>query len=272
MPKAGTRLILSLVLVILASVHAAWAEDIRIVAPYAGILSNSYENEGIDLKDNGLITGLYFQWIDPERYQWNAFLYYAPEVNYTRTIGGHFIFDYYFGPDWHGKFLVGAGIEAIKNKFDAGSDIPGLSAFEMDYSVWVPYLRAGKYFKAKYGAAEFSLLPWAGIQPEWIRGELSQTIAMPPPMPGMTIDDSMDDYRFYGLAGANLKVSLFHFIDLEGKYQATFDSKKAYSTVNAVANVFFTRSLGFSYRYKYMQSLEDTGSNSYHFFGLAYLF
>jgi hypothetical protein len=262
------------ILLFLVSAASARAEDMRIVAPYAGILSNVYADEstGLDLKDSGFLSGLYFQWINPERYQWNAFVYYAPDVNYTRTIGGHFIFDYYFGPDWYGKFVAGAGLAAINNKFDAGSDIAPFSDFTMDYTIWVPYLRAGKYFKTKVGPADLSLLPWAGVQPEWIRGDLSMTMPAHFPMPEMTIDSSMDDYSLYGIAGANLKVSLFHFVDLEGKYKATFDKSGLYSSVDALANLFFTRSMGLSYRYKYMESLDGTGSNSYHYFGLAYLF
>jgi len=254
----------------------AAAEEMRILAPYVGILSNVYKDDdhGLDLRDSGLLTGLYFQWIDTERYQWNAFLYYAPEVNYTRVLGGHFIYDRYLGPDWHGKFVVGAGLEAMHNELDAGSNIEGLSAFDMDYWVWTPYFRTGKYFKAELGPAAFSLLPWVGVEPEWIRGDMSQTVpAHPPYMPSeINTTASLDDYRFYGIAGLNFKVNLYRFVDLETKYKATFDKADLYGTVDAVANVFFTRSLGLSYRFKYMQSLDGTGSNSYHYFGLAYLF
>lgn len=267
---------LALALFLLASAFPARAEDIRIVAPYVGSLTDVYKDDShqLDLKDTGLITGLYFQWINTERYQWNAFLYYAPEVNYTKVIGGHFIFDYYVGPDWHGKFVLGAGLEAMRNKMDAGSHIEGLSAFDMDYTVWTPYLRAGKYFKTEVGPAELSLLPWAGIEPLWIRGDLSQTVDLSAVhMPDMELPTiSMDAFHLYSIAGANLRIMLFHFVDLEGKYQATYGSWHAYSTVNAIANVFFRRDMAFTYRYKYMQSLEGTGSDSYHFFGLAYIF
>jgi hypothetical protein len=267
---------LTFALFLFAVASFAKAEDLRIIAPYVGSLTDVYkdDSQGLDLKDSGLITGLYFQWINTERYQWNAFLYYAPDVNYTKVLGGHFIFDYYLGPDWYGKFVLGAGLEAMHNKMDAGSNIEGLSVFDMDYTVWTPYLRAGKYFKAEVGPAELSFLPWAGIEPVWIRGDLSGTAPpYPPYMPTSTdFSESMDAYQLYSIAGANLRVMLFHFVDIEGKYQVTYGSWHAYSTVNAIASVFFTRDMAFSYRYKYMQSLEGTGSDSYHFFGLAYLF
>jgi hypothetical protein len=246
---------------------AARAEDIRIVAPYAGILTDTQNDSGFgELKDSGLLTGLYFQWIKPDAYQWNAFAYYAPDVNYTKTVGGHFIFDCYLGPDWHGKFVLGAGIEALRLDMDAGDAFPPFDENRMTQTFLIPYLRAGKYFKASVGPAELSLLPWAGIEPQWAWGDLKMSMPFPP----MTIKQSLDDSTFYGIAGVNLKANLFHFIDLEGKYQAAFNKSDYLNSVQAVAFLYLSRSWGLSYRYQYMETTQ--GSDGYHYFGVAYVF
>jgi hypothetical protein len=255
---------------------SAAAEDIRIVAPYVGSLTDVQDaaNGLPELKDTGLLTGLYFQWINPQYYQWNAFAYYAPDVNYAKTAGGNFIFDYYFGPDWMGKFVLGAGLEAMTVNMDAGDAFKSLYVFDlnMKVSTIVPYLRAGKYLKTSFGPLEVSLLPWAGVEPQWVNTEGSMLIDPPGPFPpAFTQKVDSSTYHLYGIAGANLKFTLFHFIDLEGKYSGTFNANGAYySTISAIANVFLTRSWGLSYRYKYMETSQ--GSDAYHFFGLAYVF
>jgi len=247
---------------------SARAEDIRIIAPYAGVLTDTQKDSGFgELKDSGLLTGLYFQWIRPESYQWNAFAYYAPDVNYSKTIGGHFIYDRYIGPDWHGKFVLGFGIEAMRASMDAGDSIAPLGDFTMNTGFIIPYLRAGKYFKASKGPVDLSLLPWVGIEPQWTRGELS---AVMPGPPGPPMKQSLDDYTFYGIAGLNLKALLFHFVDVEGKYQATFNKVDYLSTYQLIAFLYMSRSWGLSYRFKYMETSQ--GSDGYHYFGLAYVF
>lgn len=243
------------------------AEEMRIVAPYAGILTNVTDVPGMgEIEDTGFLSGLFFQWIDTERYQWNAFLYWAPDVNYSSTLGGHLLFDLYFGPDWHGKFLAGLGLEVLGIDMDAGSAL-GTDDLEMENRLLIPYLRAGKYFKVSAGPADFSILPWVGIQPQWVWGDLF--IAFPGPMPP-DVNSSLDDFGFFGIAGLNLKVTLFHFIDLEGKYQATFNDSEYFSTYNAMANLYFSRRWGISYRFKYLESSQ--GSNAFHYFGVVYVF
>jgi len=263
-----------LCLVLLSSLGKIAAEDIRIVAPYVGSLSNDYTDasSGMNLKDSGLLTGLYFQWINPDKYQWNAFAYYAPDVNYSKILGGHFIFDYYLGANPDGKWVVGAGIESVNMNFDAGDAISGMRDFTMTNRVLVPYGRLGKYFKTDIGPARVSILPWAGVQPEWATSKMEMMYYIPggPMMGWHSSSTDTSDYFFYGIAGLNLKVNLFHFIDLEGKYQGTFDKTEYLSTWTANANVFFSRKYGLSYRFKYMEN--DTGSNTYHYIGLAYMF
>jgi len=95
-------------------------------------------------------------------------------------------------------------------------------------------------------------------------------VSVPFPPFAMEVSDSFDDYDLYGIAGVNLKLTLFRFVDLEAKYQGTFNGSDYYSTVNGTAYVYLNRSWGLSYRFKYMEASQ--GAESYHIFGVAYVF
>jgi hypothetical protein len=267
-PGSATLLAAMAALLALLRVQTAEAEDLRIIAPYAGAITNVYKDSAnrLDLTDTKLILGLYGQWINPEAYQWNAFVYQSSNINFSSMWGGHFIFDYYLGPAEGGKYLLGAGVELIRIDMDAGSSIVPLTKFTLTNTVVVPYARAGKYFLFDLEGSRISVLPWAGLQPQWVMGKISFV----PPGPPNTVNRTFDDYKLFGVAGLNLKYSLGHFLDVEGKYQATFDGASYYSTVTAIANFFFSRNFGLSYRFKYMEG--TSGSNTYHMGGIAFLF
>ena len=252
-----------------------WSKDMRIIVPYVGTYSETREvDQAGEIDDTGLFTGLYFQWINPESYQWNAFAYYVPDVNYASTLGGHFIFDKYFGHSPSGKFLVGAGLEALRVTMDAGGefDTPPveIDEFDMSMTLLIPYARFGKYFTAKAGPADFSALPWIGIQPQWLWGDLEMKGTMPFPPFAFSEETSLDDSALYWIAGLNLKVTLYHFIDLEAKYQATFDDADYFNTWSGLANVYLNRSWGLSYRLKLMET--GQGDSFQHYVGVAYVF
>jgi len=261
------------------------AEDIRIVAPHLGAITNKVEfgDYSINLEETVLLKGLYLQWIDTERYQWNLFAYQASDVNYSDVWGTHFIFDYYFGPDWGGKFLAGAGVELIGVDLDAGDHIvatmngqsAALKNFTMKNTVTIPYLRLGKYFLLGEGPLRFSILTWAGIQPQWVAGDLEfeRPSGYNPVTHQFTYaaeDISLDDYEFFGIAGINFKILLARYADVEAKYQASFNSGEYLSTVTVIANAYFSRHWGLSYRFKYMD--HSSGSDTYHLVGLAFIF
>ncbi len=253
----------------------AWAEDMRIVVPYVGTYSETREVEDVgELDETGLFTGLYFQWINPESYQWNAFVYYVPDVNYASTLGGHFIFDKYFGRSPSGKFLVGGGIEALTVSMDAGSELGNppvtIDDFTMSMTLLIPYVRFGKYFTAKAGPADFSALPWVGAQPQWVRGDLETEGSMSFPPFAFSEKVSLDDSALYAIAGLNLKVTLYRFIDLEAKYQAAFDVEDYFNAWSGLANVYLNRSWGLSYRLKFMESGQSDSFQ--HYVGAAYVF
>jgi hypothetical protein len=263
---------------ILLLTHAmpAVPEDIRIVAPYLGSITDIQkdDSQGMDLTDTKLIEGLYGQWINPDLYQWNVFVYHSVDLNYSTVWGGHFILDLYLGPgDWGGKFVAGAGIELMRFDMDAGNDIAPLTDFTQGMTVTVPYLRAGKYFQFGSGQVEVSVLPWVGVQPLWVSGSGSFVLPGGPPGPPMptTVKFSLDDYELDGITGINLKVTLFHFFQVEGKYQAVFNANALRSVVTVDANLFFTRNWGLTYRFKYAEET-STSTDIYHMFGVAFMF
>ncbi len=260
-----------LMVVLFLAVTLSHAETMNILVPYMGAIANVYEDSSLDLEDTGLMAGLYFQSIDPDRYQWNAFVYHSPDVNYSKLWGGHFIFDAYFGNNLRGKYLLGAGIEIISLDMDAADEIFPLQDFTLTYTITVPYVRAGKYFQFRQGPIVVSILPWAGVQPEFVSGDVKfSAVFGPPPTPPTNVSESIDDTDWFGIAGLNLKVNLYHFIEIEGKYQATFNGDDYRSTVNALVNLFLNRSWGLSYRYKYMET--SSGSDAYHLLGIACVF
>ena len=250
------------------SASAARAETVRVVVPYLGSIKNVYEDDdyGINLKDSSLMKGLYFQWVDTERYQWNAFVYQASDLNYSTLWGGHFIFDFYLGPREKRNWVIGTGVEIITLDMDAGDKITPLLDFKLRNAVYVPFARAGKYFRFKFPALALSLLPWAGIEPQWVRGEVSFDILGPPP----PVNEEIREYDFNGIAGLNMKGVLLHFLEAELKYQATFGGRGYFSTLSGMANLFFTRHLGLSYRFKYMET--SNGADTYHIGGVAFVF
>lgn len=265
-------LVMALVAIVGTVLHA---EDIRIVVPYLGAAANVYEDEAnsIDESDSALMEGLYLQWINPDIFQVNAFIYHSADINYSQLWGGHLIGDFYVWSNPLGKAAVGAGIEVISLNMDAGDSIAPLQNFELPTTLYVPYARAGHYFF--FGSPEtvqLSVFPWAGAEYDISRGDLSFLIDVNGPAPGglVPVEESTDDETLYGIAGLSVSTTIMHFVDLQAKYKATFNADDFLSTIDAMANVYFTRHWGVSYRFKYMQS--TSGSTSYHIVGIAYLF
>ena len=264
-----------LAILVMISVTAAVssdAEDVRIVAPYLGYLTNVYENAdyNLDLDDSALMEGLYFQWINPNRYQWNTFLYHSSDINFSTLWGGHFIFDLYLGVRERGKFVIGTGVEYIRLDMDAGDNIPSIPPifdFVLLNNVVVPYARFGRYFSLGSDTLNVSILPWAGIQAEWVRGDIAFNFGGPFPPP---VDEKIDEEDFFGIAGINTSVSVFRFITVDAKYRGTFNADDYFSSVDGMLNVFFTRHWGLSYRFKYSET--SSGSTAYHIGGVAYVF
>jgi len=268
----NNRLLNFRIILILVFAFSASARDIRIVCSYIGPVTDVYKNEerNLDLKDNSLLKGIFFQWVNPDRYQWNAFVYQSSDINYSTLWGSHFIFDYYFLSGERGKFVTGAGIEYLKIDMDADSNITPLTDFELQNNLFIPYVRFGYKFQFNHGNFKISVLPWTGAEYQGVRGGLTMVVDPPGPAPATTTQDDIDNNDYLGIAGINLKVNLFHLLDLEAKYNGTFNTKVYYSTRTAMINLFFTRQWGISYRVKYMEL--EKGSDLYNIFGIAFVF
>ena len=251
---------------LILSFNISSAKDIRIITPYLGSIRNVYESEehGLDLNDSSLLKGLYFQWINPERFQWNVFIYQSSDINYSTLWGGHFIFDYYFGKRSRGKYVVGTGIEFIGLDMDAGNNIAGPLDFKLLNNIIIPYIRAGRYFLLGPDTITVTLLPWIGVQPEFVRGKISFNFGGPPKR------KDIEDDALYALAGLNAKTVIMHFFEVEVKYKATFNRDDYFSTLSAMTNLYLSRHWGISYRFKFMET--SSGSDTYHIGGVAFLF
>ncbi|MFH0920298.1 MAG: hypothetical protein V1913_08030 [Fibrobacterota bacterium] len=271
-PVAAFYILLSL---FFSSVHA---DDVRVLCPYAGALINevstSHQGYTLSLKDTSLLKGFFFQWIRPGVFQANTFLYQSSDINYSTVWGGHLMGDVYFLSSRWGSGVAGAGSEFISITLDADSNsmpmtnggYTGFSDFEMQNTVYTPFVRAGYRFTPTSGSVKFTAFPWAGVQYQGVRGRIE--VDFPVFQYPMHSDIVADDW--FALAGVGVNANIFHFIDLEAKYHATADADSLYSTVSGMANVFLTRHIGLSYRFKYMKM--STGYNTFHMGGVAFVF
>jgi hypothetical protein len=248
------------------------AENIRVIVPYLGAATNVYDNSehAIHLEDTRLMEGLFFQWVNPDLFQANAFVYHSADINYSQLWGGHLIGDFYVWSNRLGKAAVGAGFEVISLNMDAGNAISGINNFKMPLTLYIPYARAGHYFYlGSRSKVLLSIFPWAGAEYDISRGRVTGTIIGPPP-PFNVLDESADDETLYGIAGLSLSATIFHFIELQAKYKVNFNAEDVLHTVDALANLYFSRHWGLSYRFKYMQTTD--GSTTYHIAGVAFVF
>jgi hypothetical protein len=255
------------IVLILFVFSPVFAGDILVVCPYPGALINkvvtSHQGYTLSLKDDAFLEGIFFQWIRPSDFQVNTFLYHSSNINYSTVWGGHIMGDVYFLASQRGTFAVGAGSEIISINMNAGSNpmpltgggYTGFSDFKMQNTVYTPFVRALYKFTPVNGVVKLSVFPWAGGQYQGVRGKM--TVDFPvfqsPMQEGITADD------WYALTGLGVTANILHFIDLEAKYHATYDTKTYYATASAMAFFFFTRHIGLSYRFKYMEL--SNGSN-----------
>ncbi len=274
--------VIVIIIISILFISSIYAENIRIVTPYLGTINNdmsrSVEGSPIELKldDSSLFKGLYFQSINPEKYQWNVFVYNSEDLNHSSLWGTHFIFDYYLGVKENSKYVVGAGMEFLKMDTDADEYLINMGPpfgevpidFELTQNIYAPFLRAGKYFYLGDETIKYSFMPWLGLESDIIKGDIDITI---PGMP-FPIAESTDEDSFYALGGLNFKATFYHFIDLKLKYHCKVDLKESdtYDIASGMLNIYFNRSWGISYRTKFMRSAEM--ENIYHIGGIVYAF
>jgi hypothetical protein len=265
------KLAVLILLVLLAG--GLQAENIRVIVPYLGAATNVYDNPARSLhsEDTKLMEGLFFQWVNPDLFQANAFVYHSADINYSQLWGGHLIGDFYVWSNRLGKAAVGAGVEVISLDMDAGAAFPPLADFKFPLKLYIPYARAGHYFYlGSRDKVLLSIFPWAGAEYDIARG----TITLVPPGPPIPQTENQDDETLYGIAGLSLGATIFHFIELQAKYKVNFNADDVLHTVDGLANLYFSRHWGLSYRFKYMQTKSGSanGSTTYHLLGIAFVF
>jgi len=272
------RRVVIILIISLLSASFIYAKTIRVITPYLGTVANNMNRtvEGspseLKLEDDSLFKGLYVQMINPDKYQWNAFIYNSEDLNYSSLWGTHFIYDYYLGVKEKSKYVIGAGFEFLKMNTETDKIVP-FSNFELSQNIYAPYLRAGKYFYLGNDKIKYSVMPWLGMEADMINGDIEFTIPpFPPLMQEMTISDNVDEDTFYALAGVNFKATFYHFIDLKLKYHGKLDldENEYYSVCSSMLNIYFSRNWGISYRAKYMKNAQM--ENTYHIGGIVYAF
>lgn len=252
------------------------ADTLRVITPYVGPITNKIVSTttGSKIEDQALLEGIYYQQINPDIYQWNLFLYTSQNINHSDLYGVHIIADRYFKKTDRGKFVIGAGIHSL----DLSSSpiaVTNSVSISVAHTIYAPYVRTGYYFYLKKGKGlNYTLMPWAGYETDIVRGEIKTDIQpnFPAP-PTITSRTSIDHTYEYGLAGLQFKIDYNHFLNCKLKYHRkySFDSQSGdLHNASAMANVNLSRKWGISYRYKYSE--EITATNSYHIFGVSYVF
>ncbi len=244
--------------------------DFKVITPYWGVVENAFVNDKFDLelKDSQPTKGLYFQTVDPDKYQLNLFIYRTEDINYSDLAGVNFIYDRYFRAEAKVKNLIGLGVNYLRIDL-SGKSIPAktgsLDTFNLDQKISSLYLRIGRNYSYNQGQTSYSVLPWIGGQLDQSRG----TGLVDPPGPN-SIPIIINTDQFSWIAGVNLKANWRHFLQLETKHSIAYFNSDHLNKNSAMVNLSLTKNLGLSYRYNYHQT--TLGKDSYHLFGLAVLF
>lgn len=245
------------------------AEDLKIVALYQGTEENTYLNQayGIKLKDSQPTNGVYLQSIDPEKYQWNLFIYRTEDINFSNLLGANFIYDRYFGVGDHAKNVIGVGANYLQMHLDGTgiSTVMGtLNAFKLDQDIFSLYVRFGRLYSYGENQLHFTMMPWAGGQADQSRG--TGLVAFGPALASFKVDE--DSYFWIG--GVNLRADYHHFLQAELKHSITYHDDTRYNKSSAMVNFLFTRNWGLSYRYNHLETA--FGEDNYNIFGIAATF
>jgi hypothetical protein len=256
---------LGLIMCLLFVGTPVFGESFTIVTPYSGIEENTYvdKSNNLKLKDSQNTEGLYVQSIDPEKYQWNVFLYKTDNINYSDLSGFNFIYDRYFGTDSGVQNVAGIGANYLKMDLD-GMRLGPMGSFKMDQDILSLYLRIGRYYKYDLDKLHFTVMPWVGG--EWDHLQSSGSIDFG--RGAKTFENGEEQYSW--LTGINLKMNFQHFLQLEVKPAVTYLNGECYWKKSAMVNVFLTKNLGISYRYDYHET--SSGKDALSIFGVAVMF
>ncbi|MCK9265414.1 hypothetical protein M0P98_00765 [bacterium] len=255
--------------VIILSVTMCSAERINILTPYFGVEKNTfvYKKYNVSLEDSSNMKGIFFQSVDTKKYQYNLYLFLTENINYSDLKGINFVYDHYFTSNSKNKNVLGAGVNFLNLNLD-GKNVPvtmgTLDGFKLDMDVYSLFFRAGRSYATEGKKLNLTMMPWAGVQMDKIRGNGFVDY----PGPGEAFFDVVQD-EYYGIVGIKLMADYCHFIQGELKYNITFNDEY-YHKVAAMLNLFFSRSLGLSYRFSYQET--SVGKDVYNIFGVAVMF
>lgn len=268
--------------VIPALAEAADSDSMLISAVYGGAVTNKASfpcgTKGQDtatIKDTGFMTGLYLQWIEVNCFQLNAFLYGAPDVNYSRVLGVHTNADGYFLNGRWGSFAAGIDLEDINIRMKAGSHLSsyGYSDMTMTNNVLFMMARAGARFKIQpLDVLSCTIFPYAGITRETVRGKTEYDLSSPyVPAAYRHGDRSFSDDENYFSWGTNVTFRAFHFLELTAKYLGRAKKGDYMNSVTGQAQVYLTRSFGITWQTKYME-IDKQAYDLYNLLGVSYIF
>lgn len=266
--KKSNKLLILFSLISLVGGVNLFADSIRIITPYLGALTNSYEDssKSMDLEDSSFIKGLYLQQINPELFQANLFVYQLSDINYSNLWGAHGIFDFYYDVKKQTKNVICAGFELMSLDMDAGSEISPVSDFELTNNINIFYLRLGRYFTFGSSNTKFSVMPWMGTELDLAEGDVSFVV----PGPTGIVQSKIEEETVLAISGINLKLFLYHIWELNIKYSAAFDAEDYYSRIKFMSNIYFSRHWALSYRFNYHET--SYGPTSNHLGGITYVF
>ena len=248
-------------------------KNIRNIALYTGVLRSEFDAEGTDMDDKSVMSGLYMQWLNPENFNINTFIYGSGDNFNEPFTGFHIMGDWYIKHPENGKYAMGAGFEYLKPDADITVDDGAgtITDTKIKNNIYIPFIRAGRYFNFDIGkSSSFSIFHWAGFQTTFVRGDGDVTIDPAGFPPAFTEDIDLDNEINYALHGIKLGLNIMHTIDLTFKYKAVFNSDDYFNNIDTMANFYFTRNLGLSLRHKFME--HDYGKIEYSIFGINYSF
>ena len=249
-------------------------KNIRNIVPYVGVVNSEYKSDMYNEKDEAVMSGLYMQWIKPEVFQINSFIYGAEDLFNENFIGFHIIGDYYIKHPGNGKYALGAGFEMIKPDFSKEVDSPFFTLeANIDNTIYVPFIRAGRYFDFKLGkSSSFSIFHWAGYQMSIARGDVY--VKTDPDggggIPEVIIEEEISNETSSAITGVKLGLNLMHVLDLSFKYKAVMNSDDFFNVIDTMVNFYYTRNLGLSVRHKFSET--ESGNTDYTIYGLIYSF
>ena len=148
------------------------SKNIRNITPYVGVLRCEYDRGDIKKDDDSVMSGLYLQWINPDLFQINSFLYGSGNMFNETFTGFHMMGDLYIKHPENGKWALGAGFEYLKPDVDISTEEAGtVTSVEIKNNIYIPSVRGGRYFNFDIGeTSSFMIFHWAGYQIAVSRG------------------------------------------------------------------------------------------------------